>query len=541
MALIANRCPKTGRGAKLRRRAFCGTIALGVGSICWFLVRVVPKPSRASYPCQRAARRVDPGVARRRHEPAGAGRPSSSVQRPWVALALCAALACTERHDATHGDSGGATSSPQPTVPVNPDYTVSYYRLRIEFLDHGDWATLHVVDPSKIVKVREMSRAGAPNVLVIDRTQLALNTALGHDLSVVADFALLPAAVTSPFELALEKGVAGTVTLRASMVLGDRVTLLDQRTLAQGIDYTLDLTPFLRSDPVKAPVAPVKNLGLALYYPWYSLDTWKNNPALHDTPLFPYASDDPAALARQMDQAQSAGIGAFVVSWIGPGSQSDQNLKLLLAQAQPKGFKIGFFLETTGGDLAQHPNVAAAWLSYIASEYSGNPAVLAVDGRPVVVPWVTNTIPAATWASIRAAAVGAAGKDVWLVQDCQEMDYLAVFDGVWYSGDIDGLGEKVRYYSVLADDPAPKLWIATAMPGFDERLLADRTNPRYIDRAGSAYFRAGLDHAFANSPQWVAVYTWNEWFEETYIEPSAAYGTQYLDIAGGYLKGWVQP
>ena len=31
------------------------TILAGLASLIWFLVRVIPKPSRASYPCQRAA------------------------------------------------------------------------------------------------------------------------------------------------------------------------------------------------------------------------------------------------------------------------------------------------------------------------------------------------------------------------------------------------------------------------------------------------------------------------------------------------------
>lgn len=28
---------------------------IGLGALVWFLVRVIPKPSRATYPCQRAA------------------------------------------------------------------------------------------------------------------------------------------------------------------------------------------------------------------------------------------------------------------------------------------------------------------------------------------------------------------------------------------------------------------------------------------------------------------------------------------------------
>jgi len=427
------------------------------------------------------------------------------------------------------GSGGGSSASS----------TLPYYRLRIEYLDQGDWTTLQIVDPTKVIKARQMSLVGTANVLSVQKDQMGLNTNFGSDLTVVADYALVPSAIDTPFALALTKGGAGTVTIRFSMVQGTTVTLLKELTKQAGaLDFTLDLSPYEGTAPIEAPLAPVKNMGLALYYPWYSLDEWQNNATLRDTPTTPYASNDPTAIARQIEQAQSAGINGFVVSWIGPGSTSDDNVKLMLLEAAKKNFYIGFFLETTGGNLAQTPATAVTWLSYIASQYSSDPAVLKISGRPVVVPWVTNTIPAATWAQTR-AAVRANGSDVWLVQDCQDDDYLPVFDGVWYSGDIAGLGEKVRYYAVLSDTPAAKVWMPTAMPGFDERLLPDRTNPRYIDRANGAYFRGELDSVFANSPQWVTIYTWNEWFEETYLEPSVNYGDQYLQIAGSYLKPWV--
>src|SRR5512147_3055319 len=37
---------------KLSRLFYC---CIGLGSLIWFLIRVVPKPSRAAYPCQRVA------------------------------------------------------------------------------------------------------------------------------------------------------------------------------------------------------------------------------------------------------------------------------------------------------------------------------------------------------------------------------------------------------------------------------------------------------------------------------------------------------
>src|SRR4030042_3517359 len=51
-------CPKTGRplnsGRKYRGVMWVFPI-LGLFSLIWFLIRVIPKPSRATYPCQRFA------------------------------------------------------------------------------------------------------------------------------------------------------------------------------------------------------------------------------------------------------------------------------------------------------------------------------------------------------------------------------------------------------------------------------------------------------------------------------------------------------
>ena len=55
---LVNRCPKSGRVTGLRRDTRLAKILLpilGVLAIGWFLFRVVPKPSRAAYPCQRVA------------------------------------------------------------------------------------------------------------------------------------------------------------------------------------------------------------------------------------------------------------------------------------------------------------------------------------------------------------------------------------------------------------------------------------------------------------------------------------------------------
>ena len=55
---ISSACPKTGRSAghKWRPRWLRWLFPItGLLALIWFLVRVIPKPSRATYPCQRVA------------------------------------------------------------------------------------------------------------------------------------------------------------------------------------------------------------------------------------------------------------------------------------------------------------------------------------------------------------------------------------------------------------------------------------------------------------------------------------------------------
>ena len=51
-------CPKTGKILKSNRKHYWAMWFFpitGLLAFIWFLIRVIPKPSRAAYPCQRVA------------------------------------------------------------------------------------------------------------------------------------------------------------------------------------------------------------------------------------------------------------------------------------------------------------------------------------------------------------------------------------------------------------------------------------------------------------------------------------------------------
>ena len=130
--------------------------------------------------------------------------------------------------------------------------------------------------------------------------------------------------------------------------------------------------PFNSSGPIRA----------AFYYPWFP-ETWHTDEA-HYPSAGEYQSSDPATLRRQITQAQYAGLDAFISSWWGIGTPTDQRLPLLLDAARSQGFRIAPYYEPEG---IKDPTVATikadlAHLKAMADRY-GN-AWLRVNGKPVI-------------------------------------------------------------------------------------------------------------------------------------------------------------
>ena len=75
------------------------------------------------------------------------------------------------------------------------------------------------------------------------------------------------------------------------------------------------------------------------------------------------------------------------------------------------------------------------------------------------------------------------------------------------------------------------LWIAPAAPGFDARQIGGTTT---VERKNGDTFRIEINTAMASSPDALGIISWNEFSENSYIEPSQKYGSQYLDLLARY-------
>ena len=274
-------------------------------------------------------------------------------------------------------------------------------------------------------------------------------------------------------------------------------------------------------------------LVLAFYYPWYDESTWSSGRT-SDAPTQPYASSDRGVMGRQIEQAQAAGIDAFVAAWYGPGggNPTESNLVALLEEAAARNFHIAILLETNSPFLGGSGDTAAA-LQHALGVHAASPAYLRVDGRPVIFFWRTDSYGAGTWQAIRAQA-DPGNSSLWIA-DGTDTSYLSIFDGhhlysnTW-NPPADLAAVDAKFAAQVAESRertgATRYWVATAMPGYDD------THARggfAAGREGGAYYDRSWAAAIASKPNWVVITSFNEWMEGSQIEPSVTYGDHYLN------------
>lgn len=275
----------------------------------------------------------------------------------------------------------------------------------------------------------------------------------------------------------------------------------------------------------------------AYYFGWYGSGTWGDG-RLSDRPISPYSSLDAGVVGRQIDEARSAGIDAFILSWYGSkdGNITNTSLDLLLGQAAARGFSVGVSIDMGSSSYHATAGEVIQSISEIINGRAGNPAYLRYGGRPVIYFWNQGRFSIGEWQNIRAQAdPNRAG--LWVAEGT-DTSYLSVFDGLYL------------FNTAWAGDPASAMqgWRArtsgsffspTAMPGWDESALAGRTNPTsprgrqdgdFLIRSFSGAASAGTDV--------ILIVSWNEYFENSHIEPSQLFGSAALDTLRGLASTW---
>lgn len=306
----------------------------------------------------------------------------------------------------------------------------------------------------------------------------------------------------------------------------------------------------------------------AYYYPWYGPDHAKWDQGYVRGQLSPpeppllgeYDSRDPAVIAQHYAWAHEYGIGVFLCSWDGPGSYSDGTIRDALLPSPDRGpTQIGLLYESLsrfpiGPDARIHLDAAGVQtmvddFDYIARTYFGTPGMYEIDGRPVVVIYASRIYRGLFAEAIRRIRIqleAVYGVDPYLVGDEVDWDNppdparIGLFDAITgytlYSRTqpsnmtgavfLQRVSQRVEQFRRVAEREGVA-FIPGALPGYDdrgERLAEDHhVLPRTV---GSTSL---LDETLSMAAPLVdphlglvAVTSFNEWNEDTQLEPTVA-------------------
>jgi glycoprotein endo-alpha-1,2-mannosidase len=359
-----------------------------------------------------------------------------------------------------------------------------------------------------------------------------------------------------------------------------------------------------------APAAAAPLTIGAYYYSWFTSagGHWDDGFArgrltVPELPaLGEYDSRDPGVIAQQYAWAQQYGVDVFFCSWTGPGSYEDGTVRDDLLPSPARGStRIAILYESLqrfplGSDNLIHIDAAAIAklvgdFDYLARTYFDDPGYYRIDGRPVVVLYASRIYRgevAQAIEAVREHLETAYGIDPYLIGD--EVDWndppdperIKLFDAItgytlysesepagWPSRTafLQTAGERMREFQEVAEAEGVG-FVPGSLPGFNDRGTRLDANHHVLPRAlGPA---PGAGSLFAGSLQLagslvdpaldlMTVTSWNEWQEDTQIEPTAAgaasdgpdsitqgypyapYGLSLLQALAQFKLGWQQP
>lgn len=438
--------------------------------------------------------------------------------------------------------------------------TISYYQIQLELITNSDWSKLEILNTDDIYTLQLENTMGNIKNYIVKNEYLQVNQNIeeakqNKKVSLTINYALSPDAINNPINLILYKGGLNNTYINIYYIDGDNKQLI-QKVEHSGLvesdkllnpkELKLDLSKLKGVTPkefvLKGKTDKIKKMIWAFYYPWYDFGDWSSS-ILKDKPKTLYESNSQDSISTHIDQAKGAGIDGFLSSWQGPESYTDDNLKLMLDIADEKGFSVAVHLETQSENGPREKDEIFEWLKYIIINYGHHPAYASVNSKPLIVIYNSLSIPLDTWKNIF-EELEKEGCDATYIGMGYGIENLDLFDGIYEynifdTQDLSGIYKKTsqsaQYYQMIKKLNEPKIFAATVMPGYDERLIPGRKGG-FKDREDGAFYKETFETAIASDPDFIFITSWNEWWEDSQIEPSELFDDKYLNMTKQYAK-----
>ena len=257
------------------------------------------------------------------------------------------------------------------------------------------------------------------------------------------------------------------------------------------------------------------------YFAWYQPDAggWRNHATRvpSDSPkpaLGWYDSRSPDVMATQIRQMEEAGFDFVAVHAIPALPQTWANARAFVDRLAGHRLRAALVLDSLYNEPAA---VKARWVERTRQEFGGNSHYLRLHGQPLVMLFSTRLdfdVPGVLLRNVYWSYRYDPGKNP--------------FNG--------NLRLEPRDWPFWAPTPQPVAnGLVPVIPGYTDAGLG-RTQSMLHERNNGQMYREQWQRALAVHPEVILVYSWNEYFERTAIEPTDTWGDTYLRMTECFIS-----
>jgi len=256
------------------------------------------------------------------------------------------------------------------------------------------------------------------------------------------------------------------------------------------------------------------------YFAWYQSDLagWRNHETRvpSDAPkpaLGWYDSRDTEVMATHIRQMEEAGFDFVAVHVIPALPQTWSNAHAFVDRLSGHRLHVALVLDSL---YDESPAVKARWVEKTRQEFGSNSHYLRLHGQPLVMLFSTRLdfdVPGVLLRNVYWSYRYDPGKNP--------------FNG--------NLRLEPRDWPFWAPTPQPVAnGLVPVIPGYTDAGLG-RAQSMVHERNNGQMYREQWQRALAVHPEVILVYSWNEYFERTAIEPTDAWGDQYLRLTACFI------
>jgi hypothetical protein len=317
----------------------------------------------------------------------------------------------------------------------------------------------------------------------------------------------------------------------------------------------------LRSAHVPIHVDPVETDRLvgAHYYPWYETRGHSNwtDRIVSEPVLGEYAGSDPAVVDQHLKWCLEHGIRWLSLSWWGPDTGTDDVIqRVLLPRARFSDVEFSILYETKGRLEGQDYDLDSSIgrgiflddFQYLAENFFSADNYLHFDDRPVVFVYLAGNLQGDVAAAMDEVE-SEIGVRPYLLADVpfgsapatypvsEAADAFTAYNPYSPRPDIESVfhaqyerGNRVLELGAAAADTD---FVPVVMPGFNDTGLpaSIREDNPILSSTPERYERV-LDQVnpHLEDARATLVTSFNEWYENTQMEPDEEFGTAYLEL-----------